>query len=444
MGILSFLTNLIRPSFREETPMVGLSIRTEELLEENQDTIAQDEGLDYYWKMSEEDPMIAAGLRHRDVSYLWVSAEGLEETEDYAAHQPQLLPASDDPQDQEIWEFCTSVIDHGIIRGFRDVLNQTQRSAMVFGYAIEEIIWGEEDGKIIIEDVKDRDPARFEINPQGYPPGIYFKKSIYDDTLIRMPERKFLVHTPNYYLENPYGTSELRSLVNIFYGKKNVKLFWERHLEKWGSGQILGTYPKSKVSSQYADWRNEQLRQLSKLRNQGVALKSDEVEVEILESEGAGESFKDYLTYVDDMISIGLTGNNMSIKSPSVGSYALAEQTTTVTKSENEIADIAVLENTFDIMVQWLVDWNWMGIEMYPKFQIINPQRINPTTPEPKESTDEEEEMTEEKTRGSEEETEEFSEKKTMKLTGSSTMTRLALSSSPMTILHQHSSNAVR
>lgn len=352
---------------------------------ENPDKAARFEGLKTYRDMRQKESFIKAALQiHRDISYLWVTAAGLSPDEDHAKHAPQLLPASDAPLDMEIWEHVAQCLDFGIQRGFKQVIKQTQQAALTYGYAVEEILWSRDDaGRVVIADILDRDPEMFLYD---WPAKQWYnKRSPVDTTGQAIPPRKFLFYAPHLYLENVYGQSELTDLIQVQFAIEQIELFCQRHLEKHGSGLLFGKYPANKEGDKA--WQENLLVLLTRLRNQGVSVLPQSVELEILESSGASELFITYLSYLMDKISVSLTGNNMTLKAPAVGSMALSENTAAVSKSQTEQNDATSICHAFDNVIQWLVDYNFGKQARYPYLQLIDPRKMNPVAPKNEETS---------------------------------------------------------
>ena len=350
----------------------------------NPSKIAQNEGLNYFWQKFLDH--LQPYLRSRDPSYLWVTANGLTADEDRAKHRAQLLPASHDSQDMEIWQFCADVLDYQIRRGFRQVLKQTFYGGKIFNYAVQEILWEEYEGRMGIGDIVDRDPDMFVLNPVNREPGLYRREQWYSSTLTRCSDRKFLLYTPLYLLENPYGVGEIDEAIKTAYKKEQVEFFMLRHLEKAGTSPIFGRYPDDKDSalSQHKEWRSALLSMLSNMRNAGVGIIPKSVELDVLNNQGLASLFLDVLNYYDKRQAILWTRNLLTFEPGTTGSNAQAQTTQAVGKSEDEMDDVHGLQEVYNTVIRWLVDWNWPDVKRYPRLQIIDPRSIKPIMPEVK------------------------------------------------------------
>lgn len=379
------------PPDREYAEGIGRAEASESIFDgTSQDITEQNEGLAYYFEMA-KDPYIWAGLQAVMVNGLWVSAAGLEDEENDTYFPSQLKPYSDESQDQEMWEFLAWNLDERLERDMSEVLRQIQLSYMIYGRAIQEIIWspGEDTPfgqRHVIADIKDRDPDRFLINPPGLPPGLYLKENTYSTNVTlahRMPDKKFLLVTNNRYFENPYGQSELTPLVGSEYGKRNVQNFWSRHLEKFGSPQIDATYPSEREGSQHATWRANRLNELKSASHQAILFHSERLEIQALQATGENQGFKDYIDERNREISLVLTGSATTLQEGKYGSYSREEATSVRAKSEKEKQHAGLLQDAFNYqLLVWLTDYNYQQVDGYAFLQLIPPELITPTTPE--------------------------------------------------------------
>lgn len=386
---LSFFKALIAPK-REEAPGIDRAIERESNFDGiSSDPTEQNKGLEYYWAMGME-PTIEAGKLHRDISRLWVSAKGLEANEQGAYFPAQILPYKDESLHNQVWEYICWLLDERLERSMTQILKQIQLSYIDFGRSVQELMWGEKPEftkwgkKTVLYDMRDRDPDEFIFNPPNLPPGVYRKKSIYNTSdLERMSDRKFAIFTNLYRFENLYGRSELSGLVSAEKGLRNVYRFWERAIETDASPQKVHYYPKELEGGQHQDWRNNQLANLAKAGHQAWIQISERSKIEALNVQGDLESAAKYVQARKQEISLRLTGSATSLEEGKYGSYSREESAGTRRKSEKEQYDCDIIQESFNFQViPWACEWNWLGLEGFPRLQIIEPERINPTTPE--------------------------------------------------------------
>lgn len=389
---------------KQLAPGVGLAETSESIFDDsNPDATYQHDGQAYYTQIA-LNPWIAASLAMRDVSRLYVSAAGIDADEHGAYFPNQLKPYSDDPLDQAIWEFVAWMIDERLERSMRQVLYQVQRSMMEYGWAVQELDWREETehplyrGKIVLHDIWDRDPDRFLNlpigNKQGREPGLYLRNSIYTTTDLTgpLPPRKFWVVTNNQRYENHYGQSELAPLIETEHGMRNINVFQKRHLEKFGSPQIVARYPEDKYAEQFEDWRAAMFQYLKKAAHQAVIFIPETVQIETLTGDSDADAFVDFFERKIREISVTLLGSPTALMEGLHGSYGGQEAGQTREKSKKEQQDAATLQDAVNYsLIPWAVDWNWQTPN-YPFLQLIQPGLIMPTTPKDQDTAEEVEE----------------------------------------------------
>lgn len=385
------LINAPRKLFQELAPGQGRAQDTEtRYLMGNPDRVEQVKGTERFFELS-LTPYIFAGLRYRDISRLWVSAHGLDKDEDGAYAPAQILfPPYIQGGDNLLLQFVQWQFDERLSRGMKSVIQQMQYAALAYGRSIQEIDWqrqegGDYAGRIVINDIWDRDPDRFVINPKGFKPGLYLKKSVFSNTVDQsdiLPPRKFLVITNRKYFENLYGISELRPLDNVVTILQQVWGFWARGLEKAGKGAIIGKYSNKLLGKGNEQARADFLAEIQKIANETVTITHIENMIETLKPEFEAGAFSDFVQTAVSQISLVLTGSSTALIEGKFGSYSKEESTTVRQKSDIEQLDSALISEVFNFqLIPWLIDFNWPDVMAYPTLYLIQPERITPTTP---------------------------------------------------------------
>lgn len=377
--------------FSELAPGWGRAQDTEtRYLLGNPDKVEQSKGTERFFELA-LNPYIFAGLRYRDISRLWVSAHGLEKDDDGAYAPPQILfPPYAEGADADMLRFVQWQFDERLARGMRSIIQQMQYAVLTYGRSIQEIDWQRQDsgvytGKIVINDIWDRDPDRFIINPKGLKPGLYLKRSVFSSTVdqsdLQLP-RKFVVLTNRKYFENHYGISELRPLDNVVTILQQVWGFWARGLEKAGKGAIIGKYSNKLLGKGNEQARADFLAEVAKIANETVTITHIENLIETLKPEFEAAAFSDFVNVAVQQISLVLTGSSTALIEGKFGSYSKEESTTVRQKSDIEQLDAALISEVFNFqLIPWLIDFNWPDVMSYPTLYLIQPERITPTTP---------------------------------------------------------------
>ena len=355
-----------QPTSKELSPGWGRAQDTEtRYLLGNPDKLEQYKGTERFFDLA-LNPYIFAGLRYRDISRLWVSAHGLEKDEDGAYAPPQILfPPYIENADDEQLRFTQWQFDERLQRGMRSIIQQIQYAVLTYGRSIQEIDWQRQEGgnyagRVIINDIWDRDPDRFVINPKGYKPGLYLKKSVFSNMVDQsdlLPPRKFLVITNRKYFENLYGISELRPLDNVVTILQQVWGFWARGLEKAGKGAIIGKYSNKLLGKGNEQARADFLAEVAKIANETVTITHIENLIETLKPEFEAAAFSDFVNTAVQQISLVLTGSSTALIEGKFGSYSKEESTTVRQKSDIEQLDAALISEVFNFqLIPWLID----------------------------------------------------------------------------------------
>jgi len=369
----------------------------------NPDTTWQNEGASYYARVAEND-VIWAALDYRDVSRIWVSAAPIER--EAFQHPGQLIPAEDG--DQAIYDFVAWNLDERLDIPLEIILQQAQLSYLTYGFAVLEIMWQNEETphglRSVITNICDVDPERIILRrvyvSDGKPVSdvqqadyrmndttridVFLKKYYTnDEDLLPFPPTKIAIITNKGQFGNPYGQSELKPLIKTEFSLRQISQFWDRHLERYGSPQMVHKYSQDREGSQWDSWRKNQLSAIAKMQNQTVLQISEKGTLETLSGTGETQSFLDRTETHIAAISMVLCGSATALKEGKTGARAKEESTTVRQKSAKEQYDCSLLEACFNYQIlPWLIDYNFGKQEHYPYIQMIPPQDITPTTPE--------------------------------------------------------------
>jgi phage gp29-like protein len=269
------------------------------------------------------------------------------------AREWAVTPATEDPRDNEAAEFVTEVL-----KGLNfDRMCLELMDATLKGFAVSEIIWHIDEGKIVPLEIKSHDPRRFCFDENWDVRLKTFTKYIEGEDL---PERKFIVHRFGVKGNDPYGLGLGSKLFFPYLFKRQGVSFWLKYLEKFASPTPIGKYPLGMLSS-------EQDRLLDSLRS--IALDSAVVvpmgtEVTFLQTgNSANTAYEDFAEYWDQQMAICVFGSSLATSIKGGGSRAAASIHKDV---EEQIvdADSDLLSETLSRqLIQWLMDYNYPGVK---------------------------------------------------------------------------------
>ena len=314
----------------------------------NPDEIAQTKGLSYYDEIA-RDPHVAAVFQTRVLAVLGCAR---------AIH-----PASDTRADAKIAEFVTWNFEEHLKRrgGLDAIAEQILRSTLKNGYGAQEIMWDPQHARgVVVDDVRDRDPERFLLRPDG----DYLKAHIWDVDGAPLPPRKFIFSANQPEYENRYGTSLLSAVHWYVWFKRNGFKFWLIFLEKFGTPTVLGHYP---LGANDEEQRRLQAA-LESIQSRTSITVPEGFRAELLEAARAGatDGYLQLVTVCDQQISKAILGQTLTTQEgASSGSYALGKVHADV-RGDILIADGKWLDRVLNwTLIPWLVDYNY-AVDAYP------------------------------------------------------------------------------
>ena len=286
-----------------------------------------------------------------------------------------VTPVSENHKDIEVADFCQSIMDD---MGFSDEqshkgytiangdlsINQLERSmhsAQILGVSFAEVIWKlSKNGQIVPEQVKFRDPRRFEfysdINGKVFPRLITKRHS---QKGILLPARKFIIFQ-NWSLpsEAPEGYGIGRLLYFPVVWKREALTYYLKIIDKHHDPSRLGTYPTNSPQEEIEEFFNI----VEKISNNSAAVMPAGFDIKFVEhsAQGAAELLRDLMDYCDRQISLVITGETTSGESVS-GNTASERINNSIrlmkAKSWNE-SFLKVVEQS---LLKWCVDINYPG-----------------------------------------------------------------------------------
>lgn len=409
-GFFQRFLNLFDPPIGQIAADHGRIVETDSLFNDpNPDAQFQEDGAQRYTDML-KNPFIWAALDYRDVSRIWVSAAEIRDKNpltglEYCKHPGQLLAPPKISKD--VQKFLEWQLDERLERPLELIFQEAQRSYLAYGFACLECIWQNENTpfglRSVITDIQIIDVDRIIIRrlwSDGTPVSdeqeeiyrmddvsslqIYLKKyHTNNEDLIPFPPAKVALITNKGDFGNPYGQAELKPLVSSEFSYRNVSTFWDRHLERHGSPQMVHKYSADREGSQWDNWRKNQLATIAKMQNQSVIQLSEKGSLEALSASGETQSFLERLELLRQDISVAMCGSATALVEGKTGARAKEEATTVRQKSAREQYDCSLLEACFNYqIIPWLTDLNFGKQEQYCYIQMIPPEDITPTTPE--------------------------------------------------------------
>ena len=226
-----------------------------------------------------------------------------------------------------------------------------------YGYAVAELMWRLEDGKVGIDSIRVRDRGRFQFDldyrlrlvDHHHPEGLL------------LPERKFWVFSSGASTtDNPYGLGLAHSLYwPVFFKRSDIK-FWLIFLEKFGMPTAAGRLPGGLIND--AGTRQRAIEALQAIQTDSAVVIPDDMVIELIEAARSGTAdYEALYERMDKAIAKVVLSQTMTTDDGSSRSQAQVHKGVAdwVIK-----ADADLLCESFNRgPVAWLTAWNFPGAQ---------------------------------------------------------------------------------
>ena len=248
-----------------------------------------------------------------------------------------------------------------------DDLTDKMLYGVFYGYAIAECMWGKDNNRVTIDQIKVRDRSRFKYNAGGE---LVLIDSRYPSGKV-MPDRKFWQFSIGAnHDDNPYGMGLGHSLYWPVFFKRNDIKFWLIFLEKFGQPTVAATMPGSQMDIPAE--KTKALQALYGIQNDSAVIIPDGMQVDLIEASRSGTA--DYATLCDKMDS-------------AIAKVVLSQTMTTDDGSSRSQAEIhqdvadAVIASDADLLcfsfceqvAKWLTEWNHPGARTPIVYRVTEP-----------------------------------------------------------------------
>ncbi|MFV0626151.1 MAG: DUF935 domain-containing protein [Alphaproteobacteria bacterium] len=257
----------------------------------------------------------------------------------------EIIPASDSSLDKEIAEFVSKNIEQLMF----DDKSRKMLHANWFGYSVAEVIWGLDDDKIIIKDLKIRRQERFCFGVNG---DLFLKKNLFEKE--RMPDKKFWVlKASGDNDDDVYGLGLANSCYWPVYLKRNGLKFWSVLVEKFAIPTAVGKYVQGASEEEIKDL----LQMLDAISSETSIAVPEGTDVDLLESiKASGGDHEKFCKYLDQIIAKAILGQDGTSEN---GRYAGTAEVQENVKDLIVKSDADLLCESFDEVIKWLVAYNW-------------------------------------------------------------------------------------
>lgn len=185
-------------------------------------------------------------------------------------------------------------------------------------------------------------------------------------------EYRFLISGYEKTYENPYGQPILSKCFWPVTFKKSSKKFWAVFVEKYGMPWLLGFLDNAQ-DDELNEWREE----LEEMVQDAVAVtdKKNELEVHEIGSKANSEIYQGMINDSNSEISKVILGHSAGISS-TAGKLGNENQAESATKTVIE-SDMALVEEMYNKLIQYIFEINWPNETDLPKFKFIEEESLN-------------------------------------------------------------------
>lgn len=280
----------------------------------------------------------------------------------------EVRPGGDRRIDRQAAEFLRQQLE----RIHWDAVTDRMLYGVFYGYAVAELLWGLEDGRVVIDAIKVRDRRRFAFGADG---DLRLRTSANPNPGERLPPRKFWWYaTGADHDDEPYGLGLAHWLYWPVLFKRNGVKFWLVFLEKFGQPTATGRYPPSASAEEKA----RLLAALAAIQTDAGIILPEGMAIELLEAARSGTA--DYTALYDRMnaaiskVVLGHTGSSEATPGRLGGEDLAADVRHDLIK-----ADADVICQSFNRSVaRWLTDWNFPGAAYPQVWRLVEePEDLN-------------------------------------------------------------------
>jgi phage gp29-like protein len=270
------------------------------------------------------------------------------------AHEWEVLPGGD----KRIDKAAAKHLEDQLKAIKWDDITEKMLWGVFYGFSASEVIWKQDDSKIVIDNILVRNRRRFHFNQDQQLVLKTFQSPLGE----QLPDKKFWYFTVGAdHDDEPYGRGLAHWLYWPAFFKRNGVRWWLRFLELFASPARKGTYPSGATNAE----KDVLWEALANFGQDDRMMIPEGLDIEFLESARNGSvDYKAMCDQMDAAISKVLLSQTMTTDNGSSQSQAEVHQDVADSVIESD-ADL-VCDSFNSTVVRWLTDWNFPGAA-YPK-----------------------------------------------------------------------------
>lgn len=302
--------------------------------------------MELFEEMEEKDPHLFSQLQTRKNAVTGLDFE--------------IIPFSDDPLDKQIAAFIKEQLD--AIEGFEEVENDLL-DAIGKGFAVSEIMWGHDEGRVVVAQIKTRHQKRFfwdslndsfKVRTQETPEGIL------------LPANKFIVHKYKARSGHTSRAGILRVVAWMFLFKNYDLKDWVSFAEVYGLPLRLGKYAPGASDED----KRALMGALVQIGADAAGIIPDGASIDFITTEKTGSTdlYERLARYCDEQMSKAVLGQTLT--SDSGGSSYAQSKTHNDVRHDLTVADCKALASTLRRdLIRPLCIFNFGEDKRIPKIQ---------------------------------------------------------------------------
>lgn len=265
-------------------------------------------------------------------------AQAVETRLDALLGQPVRIEPSDTPE--------AELLRNEISNWFSEIVTGAF-NALLFGYAVQEIVYQQNTGYIGLALIQDKPIEWFEPKNDGR---LIYRQDAMGQPIELDTRYKFAVtiRKPSY--RQPYGKALLSTLYWLWFFKQNTFKFWAKFLERFGTPILLGKVENSDI--------DDMMNALLSAHSQSVIAIDAADDVQVLgNNAGANASFETFNQVIIKQIQKVVLGQTLTSGNEGGGSYALGVVHENVRKDKLK-SDIRLIAPTVQTIINALCELN--------------------------------------------------------------------------------------
>lgn len=278
--------------------------------------------MELFEEMEEKDPHLFAQLQTRKNAVTGLDFE--------------IIPFGDEPRDKEMADFVAEQL--GGIEGFENI-EMDLLDAIGKGFSVSEILWGYEEGRVIVREIRSRQQKRFfwdslddsfKVRTMEFPEGI------------RLPPNKFLIHKYKARSGHPSRAGILRVVAWMYLFKNYDIKDWVSFAEVYGLPLRLGKYQPGASEADKAAL----MQALIQIGADAAGIIPDGTTIDFITTEktSSADLYERLARYCDEQTSKAVLGQTLTSDSGG-GSYAQSKTHNDV-RHDLTVADCKALSST--------------------------------------------------------------------------------------------------